>query len=141
MQLHDLKSNGRRQRSQKIGRGGKRGTTAGRGTKGQRARAGHRIRPELRDLIKKLPKRRGHGKNINTSRQVKPVTISWDRLIGRFTAGEKVTPASLQAKGLINGRSKRLPVVKILAGKKEAPSVTIEGCLMSDHVRTTLAKN
>jgi len=44
-----------------VGRGGKRGKTAGRGTKGQNARAGRKKRPELRDIIKKLPKRRGYG--------------------------------------------------------------------------------
>jgi large subunit ribosomal protein L15 len=58
MKLHELKTIKSR-RSRRVGRGGKRGTTAGRGTKGQRSRAGHRIRPAERDLIIRLPKRRG----------------------------------------------------------------------------------
>jgi large subunit ribosomal protein L15 len=49
----------KRRKSIVVGRGGKRGKTSGRGGKGQTARAGHKIRPEIRDLIKKLPKRRG----------------------------------------------------------------------------------
>ena len=58
MKLHSLTSI-REKRSQRIGRGGKRGTTSGRGQKGQKSRAGHRIRPAERDLILKLPKKRG----------------------------------------------------------------------------------
>jgi len=58
MKLHSLTSI-RNKNQQRIGRGGKRGTTAGRGQKGQKSRAGHRIRPAERDLILKLPKKRG----------------------------------------------------------------------------------
>jgi large subunit ribosomal protein L15 len=57
MKLHSLPSS--HKKTQRIGRGGKRGTTAGRGTKGQRSRAGHRIRPAERDLILRIPKMRG----------------------------------------------------------------------------------
>src|SRR5581483_8419947 len=57
MKLHSLVKS--HKRSQRIGRGGKRGTTAGRGTKGQRSLAGHRIRPAERDLILRSPKHRG----------------------------------------------------------------------------------
>lgn len=63
MQLHTLKPKTRSRKSQRVGRGGKRGKTAGRGTKGQNARAGRKKRPELRDFIKRFPKLRGRGKN------------------------------------------------------------------------------
>ena len=43
-----------------VGRGGKHAKTSGRGGKGQTARAGNKRRPELRDIIKKLPKKRGY---------------------------------------------------------------------------------
>lgn len=58
MKLHSLTPI-RHTKLQQIGRGGKRGTTSGRGQKGQKSRAGHRIRPAERDLILKLPKKRG----------------------------------------------------------------------------------
>jgi large subunit ribosomal protein L15 len=58
MKLHSLTPI-RKQNPQRIGRGGKRGTTSGRGQKGQKSRSGHRIRPAERDLILKLPKKRG----------------------------------------------------------------------------------
>ncbi len=58
MQLHQLQVK-KGKKKQRIGRGGKRGTTSGRGQKGQKSRSGHRIRPAERDLILRLPKRRG----------------------------------------------------------------------------------
>ncbi len=57
MKLHQLQSS--HKKSQRIGRGGKRGSYSGRGVKGQRSRSGHRIRPAERDLIIRLPKLRG----------------------------------------------------------------------------------
>ena len=58
MKLHTLSSI-REKNRQRIGRGGKRGTTSGKRQKGQKSRSGHRIRPAERDLILKLPKKRG----------------------------------------------------------------------------------
>ena len=63
MQFHNLQGKTRRRKSRQVGRGGKRGKTAGRGTKGQNARAGRKKRPELRDTIKHIPKLRGRGRS------------------------------------------------------------------------------
>lgn len=59
MKLHQLKKTSGKKPKTRVGRGGKRGTFAGRGTKGQRSRAGRRIRKAERDLILRLPKKRG----------------------------------------------------------------------------------
>ncbi len=71
MQFHSLKRKTPNKTSQQVGRGGKRGKTAGRGTKGQNARAGRKKRPELRDFIKRVQKLRGRGKHGLHSRQLK----------------------------------------------------------------------
>ena len=63
MQFHNLQSKTKRKKSRPVGRGGKRGKTTGRGTKGQNARAGHKKRPEMRDIIKRIPKLRGRGRS------------------------------------------------------------------------------
>lgn len=63
MQFHTLQAKTKRKTSRQVGRGGKRGKTSGRGTKGQNARAGRKKRPELRDIIKRIPKLRGRGKS------------------------------------------------------------------------------
>ena len=65
-----------------MGRGGKHAKTSGRGGKGQTARAGNKRRPELRDIIKKLPKNRGYSfKSVR-----RPFEVSPDKLISK---GEK----------------------------------------------------
>jgi large subunit ribosomal protein L15 len=63
MQLNSFAPRTKNKKPEPVGRGGKRGKTSGHGHKGQSSRAGHKIRPEMRDIIKKLPKLRGHGKN------------------------------------------------------------------------------
>ena len=60
MQFHNLKRSPSNRKSKQIGRGGTRGKTAGRGTKGQKARAGNKKRPEMRDIIKRIHKKRGY---------------------------------------------------------------------------------
>ncbi|OGI93651.1 hypothetical protein A3A03_00500 [Candidatus Nomurabacteria bacterium RIFCSPLOWO2_01_FULL_40_18] len=60
MQIHDLKRNHKNKKDRIVGRGGKHAKTSGRGGKGQTARSGNKRRPELRDIIKKLPKNRGY---------------------------------------------------------------------------------
>ena len=58
MQIHQIIPKTKSKKGKYIGRGGKRGTYSGRGIKGQKARAGRKMRPEIRDMIKKLPKKR-----------------------------------------------------------------------------------
>ena len=63
MQIHTLKREHKNKKDRIVGRGGKHAKTSGRGGKGQTARAGNKRRPELRDIIKKLPKKRGYKFN------------------------------------------------------------------------------
>ena len=63
MQIHELKRKNKNKKDRIVGRGGKHAKTSGRGGKGQTARAGNKRRPELRDIIKKLPKLRGYKFN------------------------------------------------------------------------------
>ena len=87
MQLHELKPTTPKKSAKRIGRGGKRGKTSGRGHKGQKARAGNSTRPEMREIIKKLPKLRGHGvnraKTVNAER-VLPTVVNVGALEGAF---------------------------------------------------------
>ena len=72
MQLHQLPSLNKKS-EKRIGRGGRRGTYSGRGIKGQRSRSGHRIRPAVRELILRIPKRRGFA---NRPKSPKPFSLS-----------------------------------------------------------------
>ena len=82
MQIHNLRRQHKNKKDRLVGRGGKHAKTAGRGGKGQTARAGNKRRPELRDIIKKLPKNRGYSfKSIEKS-----FILSKDKIL---TGGEK----------------------------------------------------
>lgn len=135
MQLHDLKPTHKLKAKKRIGRGGKRGTYSGRGNKGQKARAGRGPRPALRDIIKKVPKKRGYRfKSI----QVKPQVVNLKDLEKHFQSGEKVTPETLLEKGLVGKVKEKTPVVKILGKGKLTKKLEVEGCLMSKSVEKVL---
>jgi len=101
MQLHELQGL-RHKKRRRVARGGKRGTTSGRGTKGQKSRAGRRIRPALRDLISRIPKRRGFR---NKPKKDKVVALTLRRILSRAPArGETVDVRWLQGVGLLSSR-------------------------------------
>lgn len=134
MQLNELKRASTRKDPKRIGRGGKRGKMSGRGHKGQTARAGNSTRPEMREMIKKIPKLRGHGVNraatVNEER-VRPVVVNLDRLEAVFQAGAEVSPKTLVAAGVVSRVSKRAPKVKILGTGSLTKALTVTGCEIS----------
>ena len=134
MQKHNLKRLHKNKEAQQIGRGGTRGKTSGRGTKGQNARAGHKKRPELRDFIKRIPKLRGRGKNINTSIETKPTVISLSVISKNFSEGDIVSSQALKEKGLITTKKGIMPEVKILGGLIDKKLV-LSGLSVSASVR------
>lgn len=136
MQLHSIKRQNSRKKSAPVGRGGKRGKTAGRGTKGQKARAGHKIRPEIRDTIKKIPKLRGYAFNAIP---VKEVTVSLSKIDSVFNNGEVVSPKTLIEKKVITTQSGKIPVVKILSGEI-SKKVTLEGLQVSKTAKEAIEK-
>jgi large subunit ribosomal protein L15 len=135
MQTNNLKRKNKNKKARQIGRGGSKAKTAGRGTKGQNARAGRKKRPELRDFIKKLPKLRGRGKNINTSIQKKPLIISLDIIEKLFKDAEIVSPMTLKEKGVKGFKSSNMVMVKILSGKSFSKKVKISGCQISEGAK------
>jgi len=143
MQIHQIKAKFKRKRSIKVGRGGKRGKTSGRGTKGQNSRTGRKIRPEIRDVIKRIPKLRGHGKNraesVNDS-VVKPDVINLVDLDKVFSSGDIINPKSLAEKGFIKPVGGRLPKVKILGTGEVTKKFTLESCLISEGAKVKLIK-
>lgn len=139
MQTHNVKSKTKRAVSRRVGRGGKRGKTAGRGTKGQNARAGRKKRPEMRDIIKKLPKRRGRGKQGLRTIQAPATPVSLEDVAVAFKAGEVVSPKTLAERGMIGVRGGKYPRVKILAGEI-AVAVTVEGCAVSEAAKAAVEK-
>lgn len=132
MQLHQLKRRHPQKRHKIVGRGGKRGTTAGRGTKGQRARSGHKIRPEIRDVIKRLPKLRGHR---SFAIPELGVSVTLAHLAHHFVAGETISPETLATKRLVSATTLKRGTIKIIGNATFDKALTIDGCLVTPGVR------
>jgi large subunit ribosomal protein L15 len=97
MQIHNLKRTHKNKKDRIVGRGGKHAKTSGRGGKGQTARAGNKRRPELRDIIKKLPKNRGYQfKSIRKS-----VLVPKEKSLG--ADGKQETYSALRKRLAIKG--------------------------------------
>jgi len=137
MQLHQIKRKNPNKKSVQIGRGGKRGKTSGRGHKGQNARTGTSKRPEMRDIIKKLPKRRGYRFK---SFQERPAVVNLDLIEKNFSNGDKVNPVTLLEKSLIEKNNGKLPTVKILSRGDIKKKVVVSDCLFSKSAKDLIEK-
>ena len=135
MQIHNLKRKNKNKKSAAVGRGGTRGKTSGRGTKGQNARAGRKKRPEMRDVIKRLPKNRGY---FFKSLQTKPFPVNLQTIESVFMTGDTVSPLTLSKKGIIKASSGKLPSVKILATGELSKKITILSCAVSAAAKTKI---
>ncbi len=141
MQTHEIRRVHANKKSKLVARGGKRGKTAGRGGKGQTARAGNKRRPAMRDIIKKLPKLRGHGKNRAKSVFYRgPEAVVNVQALNVFNAGDVVTPTSLVAKGLISHVFGKHPKVKILGTGEITVAIKLEGCTVSGSAKEKIEK-
>lgn len=143
MKLNQIQKKTKTPSAKRVGRGGTRGKTSGRGMKGQKARSGHRIRPEIRDTIKRLPKRRGYGKNrartVNDS-VVKPMGINLALLEELFADGETVSPESLAEKGIISPAKAKSQRIKILGAGELSKKLSISNCLISETAKSAIEK-
>lgn len=143
MQLHELKRKNKNKKPKRVGRGGLRGKTSGRGHKGQKARAGHRIRPEIRDAIKKLPKLRGHGVNrsrtVNSSK-IKPIPVNLKTLEENFSDGDRIDPKKLILKGIVNKKKGKIPSIKILGTGILSKKLEISNCTVSENAKIQIEK-
>jgi len=137
MQLHQLKPIHKPKKARRVGRGGKRGTYAGRGIKGQKARAGRRLKPVIRELIKKYPKLRGY--KFKPKKEILAI-VNIEVLEKKFKTGEIVNPKTLLEKKIIRRIKGRIPKVKILAKGKLTKALTIEGCLVSKSAEEIIKK-
>lgn len=139
MQLHTLTRKTPYRKTKRVGRGNAsgKGKTSGRGTKGQKARSGHRIRPDVREKLKKLPKLRGYQQ----SSIVAPMSVvNVSSLEKFFAAGDNVTPASLLERGIVRARRGALPKVKILGDGELTKKLSISGCVVSSSAKAKVEK-
>lgn len=137
MQLHELKPIHKLKRKKRVGRGGKKGTYSGRGIKGQKSRAGRRLKPVIREFIKRYPKLRGYKFK---KKRLKMVFINIETLENEFKDSEKVTPKILLDRKLISRIKGKTPKVKILGKGKLTKKLIIEECQTSKGAKERIEK-
>lgn len=137
MNINTLKRKTANKKTMIVGRGGKRGKTSGRGGKGQTARSGHKVRPEMRDIIKKMPKLRGYSFN---TRNEKPLVVNIGDLELLFSNGDVVSPQSLVEKGAVEMDAGSNPRIKILSMGDLTKKLVIDNCLVSGEAKAKIEK-
>lgn len=135
MQIHQLKLKTKFKNERRIGRGGKRGTFSGRGTKGQRARAGAKIRPAEREILKKIPKLRGY--KFSTFPK-KYAAVSLREVEKKFNTGDIISPLILVQKGLVRRIKGRIPLVKIIGAGELKKKIEFKDVTFSKGVRSAI---
>ncbi len=133
MQIHEIQPKNRSKNKKRIGRGGKRGTYSGKGIKGQSSRAGRKMPPAVRDLVKRYPKLRGY--DFHPFRKV--VSINLKDIENNFKDGEEVSYALLVERKVIKQKS---PSVKILGDGEISKAVNISGCMISKSAKEKIEK-
>jgi large subunit ribosomal protein L15 len=137
MQTHQLKALHKSTTRKRIGRGGKRGNYSGRGSKGQRSRAGAKIRPQLREIINKFPKKRGEGFYFQKTSLAE---VNLVEIKKKFPKGGKISPKTLRKVGLLDSAINKQTRVKILGGGALAVIYNIENCSLSKKAQEAVLK-
>lgn len=136
MQTISLKREHPNKKSRLIGRGGTRGKTSGRGGKGQTARAGNKRRPQMRDIIKKIPKLRGYRFKGFSSKYT-PVNIG---RLNVLSSGSTVSPQFLFDNKIIKKSAGKLPKVKILGNGDITVKLNFTDCKVSKAAQIKIEK-
>lgn len=137
MQINDIQPTKKAKKSKRVGRGGKRGTYSGHGIKGQSSRAGRKMQPSIRELIKRYPKLRGY-RYVRLGQDVAETNLA--ALEKAFQGNDLITPKALIAKGLIKLNGGKAPDVKILSQGKITKKLVISGCEISKAAREKIEK-
>ena len=150
MDIARFKPKTARKSAKRVGRGGKRGTTAGAGTKGQKSRAGKGIKPGFRGgdnrIWQLFPKLRGASSRAGSKRPHRKHRYArfpksaYQALnltkLKSVHAGDTINPGTLAAKGLV---PTGMPV-KILGTGTLTKKLTFEDVAVSASAKAAIEK-
>ncbi|MCX6720575.1 MAG: 50S ribosomal protein L15 [Candidatus Staskawiczbacteria bacterium] len=137
MQLHDLKPKHKNRNKKRVGRGGAHGTYSGHGMKGQKSRAGRKMVPIIRELIKKYPKLKGY-RSFRFEKDCAVVNL--ETLEKHCKDGEIINPENLTKSGIVNQINGKTPKVKILGTGKLTKKLVVENCKASKTAKEAIEK-
>lgn len=91
----------------------------------------------MRDIIKKLPKKRGYR---FASFQQRPALVNLGSIDKHFTENEKITPKLLVEKKLVKKIGGKIPIIKLLGGGELSKKIIIAGCRVSKSAKEKIEK-
>jgi large subunit ribosomal protein L15 len=137
MQLQELRPIHKSKNRKRVGRGGKRGTFSGKGVKGQKSRAGRKMLPIIRDILKRYPKLKGYRRRGIPKNSI---AVNVEILEKNFEPGEIISPESLLKKEIIRNIKGKAPNVKILGKGELKKALTIADCKVSKEAKIKIEK-
>ncbi len=137
MQSNTLQRKHSKPGKKRVGRGGKKGTYSGKGIKGQKSRAGRKMVPIIRELIKRYPKLKGY-RTFVLDKGIEVVNLSV--LEEKLKDGDTVTPEILLQKGLVVQIKGKTPKIKILGTGTLTKKLIVENCLTSKTAQAAIEK-
>jgi large subunit ribosomal protein L15 len=137
MQIHELQPKHVRKSKKRIGRGGKKGTYSGKGLKGQSSRAGRKMVPIIRELIKRYPKLKGY-RTFKFEKDYAVVNL--EVLEKNCKDGEIINAENLAKKGIIGNIKGKTPKLKILGTGKLTKKLVFENCKASESAKAAIGK-
>ena len=95
------------------------------------------MRPESRDIIKRIPKLRGYAfKSIQDD--FTPINLSV--IEATFSGSDEITPSLLVEKGVAETKGSKAPRIKILATGEVTKKFTFVGCSVSAEAKNKIEK-
>ena len=137
MQIHELRPKHKSKGRKRVGRGGKKGTYSGKGNKGQSSRAGRKMVPIIRELIKRYPKLKGYRSFVLEDTTA---VVNLDILNKNTKDKDIINPENLVKSGIINAVKGKVPEVKILGNGKLDKKLVIENCKVSIPAKEAIEK-
>ena len=137
MQIHEIKQKHKSSTKKRIGRGGRKGTYSGKGLKGQSSRAGRKMVPIIREMIKKYPKLKGY-RSFVMEKMIAVVNL--DVLDKKTKDGETINPENLLKKRIVSKINGKTPEIKILGKGKLSKKLVFENCKFSKTAKEAIEK-
>lgn len=137
MQIHELQPKHKNRGKKRVGRGGRKGTYSGKGMKGQKSRAGRKMVPIIRELIKRYPKLRGYKSFVVEDNKI---VFNLDVLEKKSKDGDVINPENLIKSGIIHMIKGKTPEIKILGKGKLSKKLIIENCKVSKSAKEAIEK-
>lgn len=137
MQIHQLQPKHKSRSKKRVGRGGKKGTYSGKGIKGQSSRAGRKMVPIIRELIKRYPKLKGYRSFAMTDFSA---VVNLKTLEKLSKPGDIISPENLIKSGIVSKIKGKAPEVKILGSGELTKKLIFENCKVSESARKAIEK-